>query len=52
MGEALEGHTPSIMNPNVKAAPTASSPFAGFKPSGSNDKTADADTSSDGGNND
>ena len=31
MGAALEGQRPSIMDPNAKAAPTASAPVAGFK---------------------
>ena len=31
MGAALEGQRPSIMDPNSKAAPTASRPMAGFK---------------------
>jgi hypothetical protein len=31
MGAALEGQRPSIMDPNSKAAPTASKPLAGFK---------------------
>ena len=31
MGAALEGQRPSIMDPNAKAAPTASRPMAGFK---------------------
>ena len=31
MGAALEGQRPSIMDPSVKAAPTAAKPLAGFK---------------------
>ena len=39
MGAALEGQRPSIMDPNVHAAPTASKPLAGFKSiSGEDDK--------------
>ena len=31
MGEALEGQRPSIMDPNMTVAPTASKPMEGFK---------------------
>ena len=36
MGAALEGQRPAIMDPNTKAAPTASQPIAGFKPADEN----------------
>ena len=42
MGSALEGQRPSIMDPNSKAAPTASRPVAGFKPITSDESGADS----------
>lgn len=43
MGAALEGQRPSIMEPNAKAAPTASRPMAGFKGLGG-ENLSDEDT--------
>ena len=42
MGAALEGQRPSIMDPNSKAAPTASRPMAGFM--GADGQAAGEDT--------
>ena len=41
MGSALEGQRPSIMDPNSKAAPTASRPLKGFKPITSSEPNTD-----------